>query len=103
MRDVETGATSVNVPPDGIQAILNAESGTLLLPGPNLPGSDVSTSRFLAKVAVESLAQCLQDSDEFLNETVDKPELEAIKGHTRFGKIASWPVSVRTTYDESTV
>lgn len=61
-------------------------------------------SRFLAKVAIEVLAQRLMHVDGWEEPLIDDPQLEAIRRFARIGdQPSSWPFSRRKIYDEEDV
>ena len=60
-------------------------------------------SRFLAKVAVEGLLYYLKHVDGWIEEIMNKPELEEIKRYARYGSgINFWPYHQRRIYSEET-
>lgn len=59
-------------------------------------------SRFLAKVAVEILAQRLMKVDGWEEALIDDPQLDLLRRYARIGdKPASWPCSHRRIYGEN--
>lgn len=55
-------------------------------------------SRFLAKVAVEMMAQRVLHDQGMLNDLIDDPQLDQIRSHARQGPTNEWPVNVRRIY-----
>jgi len=90
--------TSVAVPQDAFDQITQSPTGSLVLPidGP-LPTSR-TISRFMAKVAVESMAARVVQYPESLEYLCDETQLDDIRDHARRGKIAGWPVHMRRIY-----
>ncbi len=90
--------TSVLVSPEALTEIARSPSGCLILPtGAPLPASQV-TSRFMAKVALESMAARIvqfPDGLAYICET----QLDPLREHARRGRITQWPVYARRIYD----
>lgn len=95
------GNTEVRVPSEEFQKILEGDNVSLLLLGSNLMVISSVVSRFVAKVAVEALAQRIEENDDFLEEFFKTEELKAIRKHARYGTMNEWPVSIRRIYDEN--
>lgn len=58
-------------------------------------------SRFLAKAAVEALAERLIEYPENLDSLVDEPALDSIRRYARYGEGVQWPYVSRRIYDAS--
>jgi hypothetical protein len=89
----------INVPFDAVEHIFQNDGGTLILPGSGQPPSDKIISRFLAKAALESMAQRLLDAPGGIDYIVDEPQLDLIRNHARRGDIPNWPHHSRRIYD----
>lgn len=90
---------SVELPPTAIDQILRAKKGTLILPAEaHLPAGPV-VSRFLAKVALEAMAQRLLEQTEGLAYLVAETQLDSIRYHARRCDIQEWPFHSRRIYD----
>ncbi len=82
-----------------IKSIQSHSHGTFYLPTPSAPDADITTARFIGKVALEVLALRCIDVEGANDEIVDKSELNELRRFVRIGqpKVA-WPVSLRRIY-----
>jgi|TARA_R100000501_G_C2628500_1_gene122764 hypothetical protein len=62
--------------------------------------NDFHISRFLAKAALESLAFKLVDNFEWIDELINKKELDPLREYARYGKGAQWIYNQRRIYSE---
>lgn len=62
--------------------------------------NDYDISRFLAKSALEFLTDKIQNNDDWVEEIVDKTELDPIRNYARFGKGNFWKYHQRRIYSE---
>jgi hypothetical protein len=96
---------SIELPTEGIERLLAAGKGTLILPGPptpaDLPSGSV-LSRFVAKIALEAMALRLVEHPDGLEYLVDEDQFDSIRNHARRGDASDWPVHVRQIYDQNT-
>lgn len=90
--------TSVEVSPDGLRAISSRPNGRLIVPLTGPTPSDSVIARFLAKVALESMAQRLVNFPEGLAYLCDEQQLDLLRNYARMGSANVWPVHVRTIY-----
>lgn len=90
---------SIDVPPEGINQIFKNDKGTLILPSSGKPPSDRIISRFLAKSAVESMAERLLEIPGGVDYIVDEAQLDPIRNHARRGDTPDWPHYSRRIYD----
>jgi hypothetical protein len=98
-RHLDPYGTSVAIPPEAFDRIAQASKGTLILPiSFPLPAGAV-VSRFLAKVALESMAARLSEFPEGLDYLCDEAQLDTLRNHARRGTTAPWPVHTRRIYD----
>jgi len=97
-RHPRSDMTSIDVPEEAVRSLLQKSSGVLILPteGPMPTGPVVS--RFLAKIALESMAARLLGHPEGLAYLSDEPQLDAIRDHARRGRTPAWPVHIRRIY-----
>jgi hypothetical protein len=73
--------------------------GTLYVPAAILPDANISTARFIGKIALEVLAYRCLSVPGANDEIVDKPELDELRQYVRSGSATSvWPVSMRRIY-----
>lgn len=93
------GIQAVSFPPEGIDSVLRKNGGTLLFTESSAPPSDLVISRFLAKVALEAMAERLQEHLAGLEYLVDEAQLDEIRRHAREGFPKVWPHSARRIYD----
>jgi HNH endonuclease len=92
-------AGMIDVPPEAVDRIVQNDGGTLLLPSGGQPPSDKIISRFLAKVAVESMAERLLNIPGGVDYIVDEAQLDTIRNHARRGDTPDWPHHSRRIYD----
>lgn len=97
-RFSKLGLTSVAVPPDAVEHLLAQKSGRLWLPGAGPWPVGTVLSRFMAKIALESMAQRLEQSAGGLDYLCDEAQLDDLRDHARRGRIPLWPVHVRQLY-----
>ncbi len=94
------GTTHVALDPTAWRQILQEGKGILILPASNdtLPAGNV-TSRFVAKIALEAMAQRLVEAAGGIEYLVDEPQLDPIRTHARYGATGvGWPVHTRRIY-----
>jgi hypothetical protein len=94
-RTHDNNATGEDLPSGTIDEI--ARRGWGLTSAGFMP-DDTITSRFLAKVALEAMAQRVASQPEMLTELCDKAELNDLRDHARRGYTTRWPVHVRSIY-----
>lgn len=83
--------------------VLPSNQGRIIIPkfdASILPGGLI-LSRFLGKIALEVLALRLSKHPEGLEYLVDEIQLDDLRNHARYGKIANWPCSIRQIYDKN--
>lgn len=101
VRDYKSGTTSVYVPEAGFDSIRSQKNGMLIIPAPTLLKPDRIVSRFIAKVALEALAQRIQHDNDLLEQMIENPQLDLLRNHARKGEVKEWPVSIRKIYEIS--
>jgi hypothetical protein len=81
-----------------------SSKGALIIPAIPEPAiNNYSVSRFLAKVGIEALLFKLIHEEGWIDEIMNKPELEEIKKYARYGVgISIWPYYQRRLYSEDT-
>lgn len=90
---------SIELSPEQFELADSGKPLKLYFPiGSGIPKSEL-TSRFLAKVALEAMAQRLLGSEGGIDYIVDEKELDPIRDHARYGKIKNWPHFSRRIYD----
>lgn len=90
---------SVALEPNAIEHLVKSKGGMLILPaGAELP-KGIITSRFLAKAALEAMAERLIAYPDGLAYLVDEKQLDLIRDHARKGSYREWPINVRRIYD----
>jgi hypothetical protein len=85
--------------PKAIQHLFEAKGGALVFPANNAIPPSQAVSRFLAKVAVEALAQKFMVLPDGLDYLVDESEFDSIRRHAREGQPKEWPHHARRIYD----
>lgn len=61
-----------------------------------IPQNTTIISRFVAKVAFESLAQRLSEHDGGLDYLIDEPMYDPIRDYARLGNTGNWPCNIRS-------
>lgn len=56
-------------------------------------------SRFIAKIALEALADRLKNVENSLDDLIDNKDYDQLRNHARLGSINNWPCNVRRIYD----
>lgn len=91
----------IDMGPDQIKRLLKCNNlQTLILPAFNetdLPPNNSITSRFIAKIALESLSERMDD-ESCADYLIDNPQFDAIRNHVRYGLVDYWPCSIRRIY-----
>lgn len=86
-----------------IKSISTHETGTLIVPQPPLSEEQL-VSRFLGKVAMETLALIALEIPNGLSEITDKPELDELRNYVRgYSPLRDWSFHVRHIYPEDKV
>lgn len=102
----KSGTTFISVDNSIIMnKITSGQIKHLIVPIINEPEkNDKIVSRFIGKVAIESLAYIFYPTKGWNEEIVDKPELDSLRQYVRFGnKITLWEYNLRKIYDESDI
>ena len=89
---------SALVSPEALVEIAKSRDGYLVVSNGAPPASQV-LSRFLAKVALESMAARVVQFAEGLAYICDESQLDSLREHARCGRIAHWPVHARRIYN----
>ena len=97
-RSIKDRIMRVDVPSQFVEDVSRLTSGRLYSPRESSPPSGTVLSRFLAKVAVESLAQRLLETQSLLDDFIDEARFDAIRGHARRGTTPIWPTNSRRIY-----
>jgi len=91
----------VYLPPEAIDHLLAENGGELIFPAEApLPTGSV-VSRFLAKAALEKMAQRVISHAGGVDYLANEPQLDSIRSHARRGSQPHWPVNVRRIYGEN--
>lgn len=94
----------IEVPPGTIQKLENKEIDNIELVFPaftndHIPDNNIILSRFLAKIALESLANKLKKVEGSLDDLIDDSQFDVIRNHARLGTTKVWPCHVRRIYN----
>ncbi|MBD5524820.1 MAG: HNH endonuclease [Lachnospiraceae bacterium] len=79
-----------------------SEKTTIIVPAftnDMLPPNNSIISRFLAKMALEALADKLKDIENSLEDLINDSQFDMLRNHARLGNIKNWPCSIRRIYD----
>lgn len=90
--------------PDIINLITTGKVNKMYVPfGESEPQRDnIIVSRFLAKMSVEALIYWIKNEEEWIDEVMNKPELDNIKNYARYGMgVKSWSYHQRRLYEET--
>jgi len=98
-RNPRINLTSVDVPQAYSERVAGMRSGSLILPLGGREPPERVTSRFMAKVAIEALAERVISHDGGQDYICDERQLDLLRDHARIGRTSTWPVYVRTIYD----
>ena len=90
---------SASIPEECVEAFMQKSEGELIVPASGSPPEGSVLSRFLAKVAVEAMADRLIKMPTMLKQWIDDPQIDTIRNHARKGEPTNWPVHVRRIYD----
>lgn len=107
-KDIVDGdiVTGVEVPPDLFYEIAKKqEKIELIIPALSedcLPTQSSVVSRFLAKIALEALADRLKGVEHSLDNLIDDQQFDAIRNHARLGIPREWIYSIRRIYATDT-
>jgi hypothetical protein len=82
-----------------VRTIQSQTHGSLYIPAATAPPKSYETSRFIAKIALEVLAQRFIDVPGWNEEIVEKRELDEIRNYVRRGRPGLvWPINTRRIY-----
>lgn len=91
--------TSVEVPQEALKVVSRFEKGTLILPLSGRAPEAQVVSRFMAKVALESMAERVIGIEGGQEYICDERQLDPLREHARYNRLSGWPVHRRTIYD----
>jgi HNH endonuclease len=95
------GKLTVSVPTDIYNQYANGKGeGRIILPTSGKKPDPSIFSRFLAKMALEALAQRFSENPDLLDQLVDDPQFDPIREHARTGSGHPWAFNERFLYDE---
>lgn len=89
-------------PPERTNEIFNIKKTKLIFPAFT---NDITfknntiISRFIAKVALEALADKLKSVDDSLDDLIDDIQFDPIRNHARLGTEREWPCNIRRIYE----
>lgn len=89
---------TLSVPEDRVGDLVAARRGVVSLPAPGAAPDGALLSRFLAKVALGSLADRVQHDPTALGSAVSDAQLDPVRRHARFGEPPRWPCNFRSIY-----
>ena len=92
------------IPPELIEQIIFNESSPMhvIIPAftnQNQIECNSIVSRFIAKIALEALAEKLKNIENSLEELIDDKHFDLIRNHARQGTTPNWPCNIRRIYD----
>lgn len=90
---------SLDVPPEAFAEILRSKTSTVVFPMSGNPPNDAVVARFLAKVAIEAMAQRLMDTPGGIDYIADEVQFDPIRRFARMGEPRAWPHHSRRIYD----
>lgn len=61
--------------------------------------SNKVVSRFIAKIALEALADRLKNIENSLNDLIDDKNYDQIRNYVRLGNVNNWPCNIRRIYN----
>lgn len=92
-------AASIAVPPAAFEDLLCGKRNTLIFRNGAEAPPDQVVSRFLAKVAIEALAQRLLHTPGGLEYIVEETQFDPLRNFARIGQPREWPNHSRRIYD----
>lgn len=92
-------AASIAVPTDAFEAIMQGRASTVVIPVTTDAPSERVVSRFLAKIAIEALAQRVADHPGGIDYVVDENQFDPLRSFARLGQPREWPHHARRIYD----
>lgn len=98
-REKKTLQPHVALSDQGIKRLFAEKSGMLVFPAENGIPTGALLSRFLAKIALESMAKRLEAYPDGIAYLADETQLDLIRHHARRGDTKDWPVHIRRIYD----
>lgn len=91
--------TSIELNEDQVELVRSGQSSKVYFPiASGIPTAKI-TSRFLAKVALEALAQRLLPHYGGVDYVVEEEQFDLVREHARYGRVKEWPYYVRRIYD----
>lgn len=90
---------SIAVETELFNKILEGQDSFLVLPTGRLPEQNNIVSRFLAKIAVEAIAQRFLSVGIELDQLIDGVEFDPIRDYARLGRPNDWVYHKRTIYE----
>lgn len=100
LRAEHNEALQIECDPQDIDRIINAsEMITLAFNDAMIPRESKVVSRFLAKVAFESLTNRILSDTAWPEFIIDNPSFDGIRNYVRMGGKETWPYSIRRIYD----
>lgn len=94
----KTDSLSLGLPLQVLPEVLSRGRVEACFPLGGAPPPETTVSRFLAKVALESMAQRVVGYPEGLAYLCDEPQLDELRDHARYGRPQVWPVHIRSIY-----
>jgi len=94
-------AATLAVPPEAFEKVLRGEADKVIFPLSGNAPNDTVTSRFLAKVAIEGLAQRFIDVPGGLDYLIDDAQFDPIRRFARLGVPSNWSHYSRRIYDSN--
>ena len=94
------GGLYIDAEADAVEGLATGNITSLIMPATGQRPASQLFSRFLGKMAVESLAQrLLGNSPDLLTELTEHRQLDLLRNYSRFGKVGlDWPSSERQIY-----
>jgi hypothetical protein len=89
----------IDLPPEAFERFCNRKKGIFFVPMARETPTGSLRSRFLAKVALEAMAERLLEDAGGVDYLVDDPQFDIIRDHARRGTTPIWPTSSRRIYD----
>lgn len=92
-------AISLELDNEQFELVASGRSSTLFLPTTFEKPTAKETSRFLAKIALEALAQRLIVLEDGIDYIVAEKQFDLIRNHARYGQPKEWPYFLRRIYN----
>lgn len=97
-QDIKKAPITVDVPTRFFDRLRNSGEIKLIIPTVTEPPVNTITTRFLAKVALEAMAQKFERDNKMLSDLIKDEQFDPLRNHARRGTTKVWEISIRRIY-----